>query len=829
MTLEIRTNLRKTGVNAGTGTPSTCVRGTICRVILLILLLTGLQSVYAQNLEDEPEPDVGQADQGAAELSVEDLRKLVFTASEGEPVLDGRLDEDFWDQAQSMSIDRELYPERLAEAVVRTEGLVVFTDTHLYLGIRAYDPDPENIRSSARARDGVKEDDYVSLVIDATGNLRRKFEFRVNPHGGKADIMQDVISNRYWYDWDAEWRAKATITDWGWTAEMAIPFDSIKQPTYPLGERPTWVVLFKRSYPRAVDRTLGAIYLFQREAVYTREDRRRSLNLIPYYIFHPDEERDRGGDFVQVDEHENHEIGADIIYNISSGTSVFATLNPNYTEVEADIARDSINNPFVPFQPEKRAFFQEGRDLYSSFMPIVYTRNIIQPEYGGGFAHTGRKVSTGAFMISDEATKLVMPDNLGSDTVELIRPVRSSALRYAQGKKGSSYGLMATVRDGEGYENYVAGFDGLVNLGIDDKIRFQFMYASTEYPEDFADDLCEEPDCLEAPPPEDCVLGDCPVNAEVLRADPTRRLEGHGLRLSYKHDSPKSIYWLNYFDYDEDFRADFGFEQRVDYRQINAAYGRNWFVEALRRDRGLSRIRGYAVLNLIESASGEQIEDGLDFWGEFRGSFQSVLRAGYRFKERAVNRIQQDSLALGDNAPLFDESYLQWYFETAPTNNLVLNFDGRYGDLADADNLVLGRMQEFKPKITILTEKTKLSLSHTYRNFDYEGSELWQENFTTLQITYHPWDRHTFRFLVLNDETDRDAPRYVGDDPAFERERTAEFTYIYQRTKGLSILAGAKLKREDDSEGEDFTSGRQVYLKVQYNFDTDFPFTEPSS
>ncbi|NIY18200.1 MAG: hypothetical protein GWM98_26720, partial [Nitrospinaceae bacterium] len=56
--------------------------------------------------------------------------------------------------------------------------------------------------------------------------------------------------------------------------------------------------------------------------------------------------------------------------------------NPNYTDVEADIARDSINNAFTPFQPEKRSFFQDSRELYSTQMPLVYTRNIVQPDYG---------------------------------------------------------------------------------------------------------------------------------------------------------------------------------------------------------------------------------------------------------------------------------------------------------------------------------------------------------------------------------------------------------------------------------------------------------------
>ena len=793
------------------------------RILALLSCLILSHSISAQELEieDAPSKDLGQVEKASQELSAKDLKVVKFPVSSGEPVLDGVLDEAFWQQAQPLEIKRELYPERFGKAIVKTDILAVLTSTHLYIGFTAYDPEPENLRSYRRIRDGVKDDDYVSIVIDATGNLRRKFEFRVNPHGAITDVLQDQVSNRYIYDWDARWDAAAAITSEGYVAEMAIPLDSIKQPTIKEGQTPTWLVLFKRTYPRAVDRTFGAVYLFQSDKDHAHVGRTRQLDLIPYVIYHPDEERNRGERFEQVTDHDNYEAGADLKLAINSATFVAATINPNYTEVEADIARQSINNPFTPFQPEKREFFQNGRELYTTYMPIVYTRNITQPKYGAGISHTGQKLSTGGFYISDRVTQLIMPDNLGSDKVEVNLPGRSLGLRYVSGKKGTAFGLLATARTATNYRNYVAGFDGLVNFGLDDKLRYQVMYSTTDYPEDFAKDLCDGPDCPGTPPPEPCLIGECDVNPYVLRANPTETLKGHGLRIGYKHDSPKSIYWVNYLDYAPGFRADLGFEKRIDMRQLNIAYGRNWYAQPLRRDKGKSRIRAYLVGNHIQSNAGEAIEDGVDLWGEFRGSFQSVLRAGYRKKKRAVNRIQQDSLALGNNAPRFDESYLQWYLETAPGNRFIFNLDGRYGDIADPDNLVLGRMTEIKPKIRLLTEKLKVELSHVYRDYDTDGSTLYTENFFTLQVAYYPAKKHTLRFLLLNDKTTRDAERFLGDDPSLEREKTAELTYLYRTRPGLSILAGGKLKTESDSESDqEFTSGRQVYIKFVYDYVT---------
>jgi hypothetical protein len=664
----------------------------------------------------------------------------------------------------------------------------------------------------------VKDDDYVSIVVDPTGNLRRKYEFRVNPHGTKADILQDTVSNRYIYDWDTRWTAEAAITDSGYVVEMEIPLDSIRHPKVKPGESASWLVILKRAYPRAVDRTFGSVFTFRKDSPHITAGSWKRVEIKPYYIFHRDEDRKSGEEFEQTEDHSKNEIGIDAKLVIDSATAVAVTINPNYTEVEADIARESINNTFTPFQPEKRDFFQDSRELYSTLMPTVYTRNIIEPDYGLDLSHVGQRSSSGGLWISDKSTKLIMPDNLGSEKVEVDGfDNHTMAFRYMSGEKGSATGLIGTVRTGTDYSNYVAGVDGLVNLGLDDKFRYQLMYSWTEYPEEFVDDLCDGDDCL-APPPDDCPLGECDYNAAVLRANPTRDLGGHGIRLAYKHDGPEGLYWFNYFDYGADFRSDLGLDKRTDYRSVNAAYGKKWYFQVREKDKGKSRIRAYLVGNHIESSDGDTIEDGVDVWGEFRGSFQTVFRLGYRIKDRAVNRIDQGSLALGDNAPLFDESYWQWYYEASPISYLTFHLDGRYGDIADPDNLVLGKMTELKPKISVVTGRMKFQASHTYRDYDLDGSRLYSENFTTIQWAYVPRDRHVVRLLLLLDKTDRDTARYLGDEVEFEKETTLQFTYLYRKSSGLSVLAGINVTREEEDGIENFTSEREAFIKFVYDF-----------
>ena len=254
------------------------------RLVWALFFTAWSGQLTATDLEAAPDRDTGDIDNAADSFSVEDIPRVKLLSIEAEIVLDGVLDEPFWADAEVLSITTELYPERFAEAVVETRARVITTPTHLYIGFEAEDPDVSKIRSADRERDSVKDGDYVSLVIDPTGQLRRKFECRINPHGSRADILQDTISDRYWYDWDTRWEASAAFGENGYTAEMAIPLDSIKQPRLREGEEPFWLVVLKRSYPREVDKTFGSVFIFKRELTDTERSHRRRVELQPYYI-----------------------------------------------------------------------------------------------------------------------------------------------------------------------------------------------------------------------------------------------------------------------------------------------------------------------------------------------------------------------------------------------------------------------------------------------------------------------------------------------------------------------------------------------------------------
>ena len=810
-----------------------------CLICLISLIVS--TNLYAATDEDEaPESDVGLSAESAPEDKQFEIPEITFTIANDEPVIDGEIDDQFWQQAVSFNLEIELYPTRLAPAVVETKAWVAASKTHIFVAFDASDPNPENIRSALRERDASKEDDYVSIIIDPTGTLAKKYEFRVNPHGTLSDVVQDTISDRYIYDWDTDWDAAAKINKNGYTVEIAIPVGSIRSPTRFKDADHRGAIILKRSYPRRVDRTLAAFLLYttrgdkddqitavasDNEAVQGRSsdkniERQSKINYRPHYIYHFDEKRSIGGEFEKVDEHELHEAGIDIDYHINSAQTLSFTINPNYTDVEADIARQSINNPFVVFKPEKRRFFRSSTEYYNTLIPTVYTRNVIQPQWGGSYIRDDVFSSFGAFGVNDKETEVIIPDTFGSDEVELLETSKSAAVRYRYSKNRRSFGLIGTLRTADGYHNALTGIDGLWDISLDDKLRYQVSYSDTEYPERFADDLCEEDDCTTIPPPAICPLGSCSVNAQVLRTEFDKPLTGYGLKIRYKHDGPDSLYWVGYEDFSPDFRADLGFQNKVDIRSLNMAYGRKWYVNTLRDDKGKSRIRGYLVYTHSRShEEDDRVEDGIGVWAEFRGSYQSVLRLGKRYRERAVNRINQNSLATGSNAPLFDEEYWQWYLETSPWTNWTFNLDGRWGKIADADNLVLGDMEELKPKISFRLDNWQFILQTTYRDFGLDGSRLYKENFASFTTLFRKNSQISHRLLYLDDLTRRDLTRWLGTELDKEIEKTFEYTLIYKPTKKISVLAGIKAEYNFESDVNDGgLTNRELYTKVEMRF-----------
>ena len=167
--------------------------------------------------------------------------------------VDAYLDEPFWKEAVKINANIEVSPGENIEAPVKTEVLIAYDDTRVFVAFIAYDPDPSEIRARYCDRDNIWDDDWVLILFDTFNDQRRSYDFCCNPFGIQADQIETPTGGGG--DWDAIWDSDGRITDEGYIVEMAIPFSSLN---FPSGEGDqVWGFDAVRSYPRSVRHHIG--------------------------------------------------------------------------------------------------------------------------------------------------------------------------------------------------------------------------------------------------------------------------------------------------------------------------------------------------------------------------------------------------------------------------------------------------------------------------------------------------------------------------------------------------------------------------------------------
>ena len=143
--------------------------------------------------------------------------------------VDGTLDDAVWAQAQVISDFVQQEPRVNEPATERTEVRVVFDDGAMYFGITCLDSDPSRIIARELRRDNtLKDDDRFEIVLDTFHDHRNAFHFAINPLGTQYDALVTDEGQDINLEWDERWWAVAAITDRGWTAEIKIPFTTLR-------------------------------------------------------------------------------------------------------------------------------------------------------------------------------------------------------------------------------------------------------------------------------------------------------------------------------------------------------------------------------------------------------------------------------------------------------------------------------------------------------------------------------------------------------------------------------------------------------------------------
>ena len=163
--------------------------------------------------------------------------------------IDGRLEELAWAEADVIGQIQQREPQPGQPPSEKTEVKILFDEQHLYIGVVCFDSEPAGIIGTRMVRDAdLLDDDRIELLVDTYRDRRNGYYFATNPLGISVDglIIENGTLNR---EWDGIWQVRTQRLANGWSAEFAIPFNTLSYPT----QISEWGFNFSRTIKRKIE------------------------------------------------------------------------------------------------------------------------------------------------------------------------------------------------------------------------------------------------------------------------------------------------------------------------------------------------------------------------------------------------------------------------------------------------------------------------------------------------------------------------------------------------------------------------------------------------
>ena len=409
-------------------------------------------------------------------FAAEGERKESHYAQEA-PQIDGILDDMVWQEASNVTGFKSFAPDYGLDLAHRTIAYWSHDDENLYFAFKCFD-DPGKIKTSVAARDKIKDDDWVCINLDSFNDRQTLYGFYINPNGiqmdsrfagGKDDSGIDMV-----------WYSAANINEEGYTIEVKIPFKSIR---YAVNEGQVDMgVIFERKISRfssqgtypALDPVQGMNFLNQTMPLrYNGVKKSILFEAIPAVTYSWSKYQEEGA----YEVNSKFDAGLTLKYGITSDLILDATINPDFSQVEADAQRVEVNQRFAVFYPERRPFFLEGNENFnhaggsgrSEIRTIVNTRTIANPIFAGKL--------TGKLGLKNTISAIAAVDELDTSYNGNV-----AVLRYKRTLKKDSYvgGFYTGRQDGE-FINMVYGGDAQIRMGASSMLKgFLFNSATRD-------------------------------------------------------------------------------------------------------------------------------------------------------------------------------------------------------------------------------------------------------------------------------------------------------------------------------------------------------------
>jgi hypothetical protein len=709
--------------------------------------------------------------------SLEQLPRPVTEAFElkSAPKIDGDVANDsVWKNVIPTSGFTQVQPNLGEPASQKTEVYMGYTADALYIGLIAYDENPENIIVSNSRRDaGLDDTDSFRVVIDGLLDRQNGFVFGTNPagqeydgqvikEGGGGSSQFGSGAGAFNKEWNGSWEVTTKLRDFGWTAEFEIPFSTLR---YGKGEDQQWGINFQRNIRYNNEVSFWAPLAQQRKihrvsAAGTlkgiKAPSQRNLQITPYFLG----TSSKGGSLTSSDT--NQEVGVDLKYSITPSLTLDATINTDFAQVEVDEQVVNLDRFSIKL-PEKRPFFLENAGQFSvgnaSEAELFFSRKIgitdgNQVPIDGGVRLSGKvndKTNIGLLHMSVDG----IAGSVASNKYTVARVNQEFGTR-------STIGALVVDRSGDGTvtgssstdQNQTYSVDG--QWGYNDDLLFSGWVARTETP------------------------------------GVTDKDGGFSVKMNY--DSGEWAARANYTEIEENFNPEVGFISRKDYKKEQYYIMRRYRPADLY---GLLEVRPHIMLMNYNDFSGfkETGFDHYDIHWEFKNGYR--IDTGMNVTTQGVKEAFDIVDGVTIQPGTYDHKEAQIVFLTnraAPLSFSIRNYiGGRFG----------GDRKSIQPTVRYrFGEKFTSEFSVKHNNYDLPVGNF-VTNLTALRLSYSFNPKMLLQALLQYNS---------GNDTLSTNLR---FSWLQTATSGLYVIYN---EFDDNSIGA-LPKGKEFSIKYSYMFD----------
>lgn len=742
--------------------------------------------------------------------------------------IDGELTEQAWERAKKITINNVTWPHENSPSPVETTAYVYENGRSLFIGFEASDPNPSKIRAFFRDRDRAWDDDLVGIKIDSFNNNRSAYQFFINPLGVQQDSIENELTKSESTSWDGIWDSAGKIHDSGYTVEVEIPLRVLNFDDNT--DVKTMAMEFLRFYPRNERLRLSSMQLTHANncwicqmplySGFKKAKQGNNVAIIPSFVLNRSETRDiDGSDINDWESNNNTEPSLDVKWAITPDMTLNATLNPDFSQVEADTGQLSVNNSFSLFFPEKRAFFLDNTDYFSSYTNLIHTRNVAAPDYGIKFTSNKQSHTFAAFVANDEHLNVMIPGNLGSRIVTLEQKSDNAALRYRYDFGNTlSIGTTTTLRQSDDYSNQLVSIDSKYQPTSHDTLKLQLFASDTEYSQPFIDELCdgENGDCNSQPKKPCEQFKDCDFDESTLRVLNSDDTTGIGYLINYEHNQKYWRMFGSYRNHGAGLRSDLGFMSQVDYNKFVTGLEYRWYGT---KESWWNRAKWYTDWDITHNEEGELLEKEVQTNFAVNGPLQSTFDVGIEHRKRTGLRHDQARLNINGNTNRFTENRVWTYMEFKPLSGVFASLNLRTGNKLDLSNNRLGKEYFARPVINVnLGKHFEVRFRHTYEQLEAQSSNVYTANLTDMRLTYQFNINSYLRLAVIRTDIDRNLSNYIDPDVnATYKGLSTQLLYSYKINPQTVFFAGySDNGYQDDDLEKIIKDNKTFFAKFSY-------------